>query len=177
VAGSGTAASITNLTVTGGGAKTDFSDVILSGFSFTKGLKQTGKATALTVAIKDGSGALDTSFNGTGELVNANYGDAILARVDTTHDGANPGTASDLDIVYGTVGTDVSAYVDYPISGGVVDLANPKDTQTGILSGPTDFAASQGYTSNKKGQIIVSGNTTSGGQQLITIDASSALGY
>ncbi|MDX6356527.1 MAG: hypothetical protein QOF98_3430, partial [Streptomyces sp.] len=173
VNGSGTAASLTNITVTGGGgAKDDFSDIILSGFSYAKGLKQTGKATGLTVAINERSGDLDTAFNGTGELINADYGDAILAHVVTNRDG----TASELDIVYGTVGTAESAFVEYPISGGVVDLANPADTQTGILSGPADFAATQGYTTNKKGQFIVSGNTTSGGQQLITIDASRALG-
>jgi hypothetical protein len=30
--------------------------------------------------------------------------------------------------VYGTVGTDAAAFVDYPISGGVPDFANSETT-------------------------------------------------
>jgi hypothetical protein len=57
--------------------------VILSGFSFTKGTKagSAAKATALTVAVNDRSGALDTNFNRTDELINPNHGEAVLARV------------------------------------------------------------------------------------------------
>jgi hypothetical protein len=32
------------------------------------------------------------------------YGEAVLARATSTHTGKNGGTATDLDIVYGTVG-------------------------------------------------------------------------
>ena len=56
------------------------------------------KATALTVAVKDRTGALDTNLNGIGELINPNYGEAVLARVHSTDDGSNGGTAADLYI-------------------------------------------------------------------------------
>jgi hypothetical protein len=85
VDGSGTSASITNVSFSG--ANSDFPDVILSGFSFTKGTMNgpAAKATALIVAVGDRTGALDTNFNGTGELINPNYGEAVLARVQSTH--------------------------------------------------------------------------------------------
>lgn len=65
VNGSGPSAEITNVSL--GGAHSTLPDVILSGFSFTKGTKagSSAKATALTVAVKDRTGALDTNFNGT----------------------------------------------------------------------------------------------------------------
>jgi hypothetical protein len=146
VDGSGTSAEITNVSLSG--AHSDFPDVILSGFSFTKGTKNgpTAKATALTVAVKDRTGALDTNFNGTGELINPNYGEAVLARVHSTHDGSNGGTASDLFIVYGTAGTYASAFVDFPITEGIPDIANPATTQIGAFTVPTDFASMQGFT-------------------------------
>jgi hypothetical protein len=107
-------------------------DVFLSGFSFTKGTNDgpVAKATALIVAMNDRTGALDTNFNDTGELINPNYGAALLTRVQSTHDGSNGETASDLYIVYGTAGTYASAIVDYPITEGVPDIAKPTMTQT-----------------------------------------------
>jgi hypothetical protein len=177
VNGSGTSAEITNISLSG--AHSNFPDVMLSGFSFTKGTKDgaSAQATALTVAIKDRTGALDTSFNGTGELVNPNYGEAVLTRVKSTHVGKNGGTASNLDIVYGTVGTDAAAIIDYPISGGVPDLTSPKTTNTGTFTVPADFASAQGYTFNSKGQILVSGDTSSDQETLTAIGGSNVLGY
>ena len=177
VDGSGTSAEITNVSLSG--AHSDFPDVILSGFSFTKGTKDgpAAKATALTVAVKDRTGQLDTNFNGTGELINPNYGEALLARVDSAHDGSNGGSASDLYIVYGTAGTYASAFVDYPITGGVPDIANPTTTQTGAFTVPSDFASMQGFTFDSDGQILVSGVTSSNNEMLTTIGGSRALGY
>jgi hypothetical protein len=113
VNGSGLSAEITNASLSG--AHSDLSDVILSGFSFTKGTKagSGAKATALTVAVNDRSGALDTNVNGTGELINPNYGETVLARVHSTADRSNGGTASDLYIVYGTAGSYASVFVEY----------------------------------------------------------------
>jgi hypothetical protein len=92
VEGSGTWAEITNVSLSG--AHSDFPDVILSGFSFVKGTKNgsAAKATALTVAVKDRTGELDTNVNGTGELINPNYGEAVFGRVRRTRDGSNGGT-------------------------------------------------------------------------------------
>jgi hypothetical protein len=177
VAGSGTSAEITNVSLSG--AHSDFPDVILSGFSFTKGTKDgpAAKATALTVAVKDRTGALDTTFNGTGELVNPAYGEAVLGRVASTHVGKNSGTATDLYIVYGTAGTYASAYVDYPISGGVPNTASPKATDTGTFTVPADFASMQGYTVDSRGQIVVSGDTSSNEETLTAIGGSNTLSY
>ena len=177
VEGSGSSAEITNVSLSG--AHSDFPDVILSGFSFNKGTKNgpAAKATALIVAVGESTGALDTKFNGTGELINPNYGEAVLARVHSTHDGNDGGTASDLYVVYGTAGTYASAFVDYPIVGGVPDIANPTTTQTGIFTVPTDFASMQGFTFDSRGQILVSGNTSSNNEMLTTIGGSRALGY
>jgi hypothetical protein len=176
VNGSGTSAEITNITLSG--AHSTFPDVILSGFSFTKGTKagSAAQATALTVAIKDRTGALDTSFNGTGELVNLNYGEAVLARVQSTPAGKQVSTATELEIVYGTVGTDKAALVDYPISGGVVDLS-AQTSKTGTFHVPDDFASMQGYTFNSKGEIVISGDTSSNQETLTAIRGSSSLGY
>jgi hypothetical protein len=173
VNGSGTSAEITNVSLSG--AHSDFPDVILSGFSFTKGTKDgpAAKATALTVAIKDRTGALDTNFNGTGQLINANYGEAVLARVKSTHGGA----ATDLDIVYGTVGSDAAELVDYPITNGVPAIASPTTTKTGAFTVPDDFASMQGYTFNSSGRIVVSGDTSANTEMLTEIRGSSALGY
>jgi hypothetical protein len=174
VNGSGTSAEITNMSLSG--AQSTFPDVILSGFSFKKNAPGTA-ATALTVAVKDRTGALDTNFNGNGELVNPSYGEAVLARVASAHRGSGAGTASDLHIVYGTVGTDAAELVDYPISGGVPDLAKPTTTRTGTFTVPADFASMQGYTVNSRGQILVSGDTTSNKEMLTAIGGSSALGH
>jgi hypothetical protein len=173
VNGSGTSAEITNVSLSG--AHSDFPDVILSGFSFTKGTKDgpAAKATALTVAVKDRTGALDTNFNGTGQLINANYGEAVLARVKSTHGGA----ATDLDIVYGTVGSDAAELVDYPITNGVPAIASPTTTKTGAFTVPDDFASMQGYTFNSSGRIVVSGDTSANTEMLTEIRGSSALGY
>ena len=177
VDGSGTSAEITNVSLSG--AHSDFPDLILSGFSFTKGTNDgaAAKATALLVAVKDHTGALDTNFNGTGELINPNYGEAVLARVHSTHDGSNGGSASELYIVYGTAGTYASAFVDYPINGGVPNIANPKTTQTGTFTVPSDFASMQGFTFDSRGQILVSGDTSSNKEMLTAIGGSRALGY
>jgi hypothetical protein len=177
VDGSSTSAEILNVSLSG--AHSDFPDVILSGFSFTKGTKDgpAAKATALTVAVKDRTGALDTSFNGTGELINPNYGEAVLARVRSTHDGSTGGTASDLYIVYGTAGTYAAAFVDYSITGGIPDIGNPTTTQTGTFSVPSGFASMQGYTFDSRGQILVSGDTSSSQEMLTAIGGSPALGY
>jgi hypothetical protein len=177
VNGSGTSAEITSVSLNG--AHSDFPDVILSGFSFTKGTKagSSAKATALIVAVRNGTGALDTNFNGTGELINANYGEAVLARVQGTHDGGDGGTASDLYIVYGTSGTDASAFIDYPITGGVPNIANPTATETGIFTVPSDFASMQGFTFDSRGQILVSGDTSSNHEMLTAIGGAKALGY
>src|SRR6266498_2812377 len=79
VDGSGTSAELTNVSLSG--AHSDFPDVILSGFSFAKGTKvgSSAQASAMTVALRDRTGALDTIFNGTGELINPNYGEAAVA--------------------------------------------------------------------------------------------------
>jgi hypothetical protein len=177
VDGSGTSAEITNVSLSG--ADSDFPDVILSGFSFTKGTNNgaAAKATALMVAVKDHTGALDTNFNGTGELINPNYGEAVLARVHSTHNGINGGTVSDLYIVYGTAGTYASAFVDYSVTGGVPNIANPKTTQTGTFTVPSDFASMQGFTFDSRGRILVSGDTSSNKEMLAAIGGSRALGY
>jgi hypothetical protein len=177
VDGSGTSAEITTVSLSG--AHSDFPDVILSGFSFTKGTKagSAAKATALIVALRDRTGALDTNFNGDGELINPNYGEAVLARVHSTHDGSYGGTASDLYIVYGTAGTYASAFVDYPITAGVADIANPRTIETGAFTVPNDFASMQGFTFDARGQILVSGDTSSNEERLTAIGGSRALGY
>lgn len=165
VNGSGTSAEIMNVSLGGG----RFPDVILSGFSFQKGAPGS-PATALTVAVKDTSGALDTNFNGTGELVDAAYGEAVLGRVTSGGRG--------LSVVYGTVGSDSAEYVDYPVSGkGVPDLAAPTTTTTGTFTVPAGFAAMQGYTVDSSGQLVVSGDTTSDQEQLIEISGSKSLGF
>jgi hypothetical protein len=177
VDGSGLSASITNVSLSG--AHSDFPDVILSGFSFSKGTKagSAAKAAALIVAVQDSTGALDTNFNGTGQLINPNYGEAVLARVESIHDGSDGGTARDLYVVYGTAGTYVSAFVDYPITGGVADIANPATSQIGAFTVPGDFASMQGFTFDARGQILVSGNTSSNNEMLTVIGGSRALGY
>ncbi len=175
VDGSNTSAEITNLSVSG--AHSDFPDVILSGFSLTKGTHAgpAAQATALIVAVNDRTGTLDTNFNGTGELINPNYGEALLASVQRTHDGSDGGIARDLYIVYGTACTYASAFVDYPITGGVPEIGNPKTTETGTFTVPTDFASMQGFTFDSHGQILVSGDTSSNNEMLTVIGGSRAL--
>jgi hypothetical protein len=175
VNGSGTSASISNVSLSG--AHSDVPDVILSGFSFTKGTKGSVHATALTVAVKDRTGALDTNFNGSGELSDPTYGEALSARVKSSHVGRNGGTATDLYIVYGTVGSDAAAVVDYPITGGVTDTATPRKTASGTFTVPIDFASMQGYTFNSSGRIVVSGDTSANAEMLTEIRGSTALGY
>jgi hypothetical protein len=177
VNGSGTSADIDNVSLSG--AHSDFPDLMLSGFSFTTGTKagSSAQATALTVAVADRTGALDTNFNRTGELINPTYGEAVLVRVKSAHAGRNGGTATDLYVVYGTVGTHAAAVVDYPMSGGVPDTANPVRTKTGTFTVPSDFASMQGYTFNSSGRIVVSGDTTANAEMLTEIRGSSALGY
>jgi hypothetical protein len=168
VDGSGTSAEIMNVALGDG----RFPDVILSGFSLKKGAPGS-PATALTVALKDTTGALDTNFNGTGQLVNPAYGEAVLARVTS-----GGGTAPGLSVVYATVGSDIAEYADYPVSSaGVPDLAAPATTTTGTFTVPAGFAAMQGYTADSSGQIVVSGDTTSDQEQLTEISGSRALGY
>ena len=177
VNGSGASAEITNVSLSG--AHSGFPDVILSGFSFAKGTKagSAAQAAALIVAVSDLTGALDANFNGSGELINPNYGEAVLARVQSTHDGSDTGAAHDLYIVYGTAGVYASALIDYPITGGVPDIANPTTTLTGIFTVPGDFASMQGFTFDSRGQILVSGDTSSNNEMLIAIGGSRALGY
>jgi hypothetical protein len=177
VNGSGTSAEIGNVSLSG--AHSDVPDVILSGFSFTKGTKagSSAQATALTVAVKDRTGALDTSFNGTGELINPAYGEAVLGRVTSTHAGRNGGTATAVTIVYGTVGSHAAAVVGYPVTAGVTDTADPAKTKTGTFTVPSDFASMQGYTFNAGGRIVVSGDTSVNAEMLTEIRGSRALGY
>jgi hypothetical protein len=79
--------------------------------------------------------------------------------------------------VYGTAGAYASAFVDYPIIGGVPDVANPTTTQTGAFTVPGDFASMQGFTFDSRGQILVSGDTSSNNEMLTAIGGSTALGY
>jgi hypothetical protein len=82
-----------------------------------------------------------------------------------------------LYIVYGTAGTYASAFVDYPITGDVPNIASPKTTQTGIFTVPSDFASMQGFTFDSRGRILVSGDTTSNEEMLTAIGGSRVLGY
>jgi hypothetical protein len=79
--------------------------------------------------------------------------------------------------VYGTSGTDTSAFVDYLITGGVPDIAKPSTTETGIFTVPPDFASMQGFTFDSRGQILVSGDTNSNNEMLTAIGGARALGY
>lgn len=171
VNGSGASAEVTNVSVND--AESNFPDMILSGFSFTKGAKQgsSSKATAMMVAVNDRTGALDTNFNGTGELINANYGEAVLGRISS-----QGSTATDLYVVYGTPSTDATAIVGYPITGAVPDTSKPTTSQTGTFTVPSGFASAQGYTVNSRGQILVSGDTSSNAETLTAIGGSSVLG-
>ena len=171
VNGSGASAEVTNVSVND--AESNFPDMILSGFSFTKGAKQgsSSKATAMMVAVNDRTGALDTNFNGTGELINANYGEAVLGRISS-----QGSTATDLYVVYGTPRTDAAAIVGYPITGAVPDTSKPTTSQTGTFTVPSGFASAQGYTVNSRGQILVSGDTSSNAETLTAIGGSSVLG-
>lgn len=171
VNGSGASAEVTNVSVNG--AESNFPDMILSGFSFTKGAKQgsSSKATAMMVAVNDRTGALDTNFNGTGELINANYGEAVLGRISS-----RGRTATDLYVVYGTPRTDAAAFVGYPITGAVPDTSKPTTSQTGTFTVPSSFASAQGYTVNSRGQILVSGDTSSNAETLTAIGGSRVLG-
>jgi len=171
VNGSGASAEITNVSVSG--KESNVPDMILSGFSFTKGTKQgsSSEATGLTVAVNDRTGALDTNVNGTGELINDNYGEAVLGRVSS-----RGGTATGLYLVYGTPGTDAAAFISYPITEGVPDTSKPTTTQTGTFTVPGGFVSAQGYTVNSRGQILVSGDTSSSAEMLTAIGGSTLLG-
>lgn len=172
VNGSGQSAEVTNVSISGG--PSDVPDLILSGFSFAKGTKDgpAAKATAMTVAVNDRTGALDTNLNGSGELINSAYGEAVFGRITSTH-----GKATDMYVVYGTAGTHATAFVDYPVTAAVPDTSNPATSQTGTFTVPADFASAQGYTVNSRGQILISGNTTSNVETLTTITGSQALGH
>jgi hypothetical protein len=171
VNGSGASAEVTNVSVNG--AESNFPDMILSGFSLTRGAKQgsSSTATAMVVAVNDRTGALDTNFNGTGELINANYGEAVLG-----HISSRGRTATDLYVVYGTPRTDAAAFVGYPITGAVPDTSKPTTSQTGTFTVPSGFASAQGYTVNSRGQILVSGDTSSNAETLTAIGGSRVLG-
>jgi len=99
-----------------------------------------------------------------------------LTRVKSNNVGNSGGTATDLYIVYGTVGTNAAAFVDYPITRGVPDTAKPTTTMTGTFTVPNDFASMQGYTVNSSGQIVVSGDTGANAETLTEIRGSTALG-
>jgi len=79
--------------------------------------------------------------------------------------------------VYGTPGTNAAAFVDYPITGGVPDIANPRTTETGTFTVPIDFASMQGFTFDSRGQIVVSGDTSSNNEMVTVIGGSRELGY
>jgi hypothetical protein len=161
VNGSGASAEVSNVSVNG--AASNFPDMILSGFSFSKGAKQgsSSKATAMLVAVNDG----------TGELINAKYGEAVLGRISS-----RGGTATDLYVVYGTPRSDAAAFVGYPITGAVPDTSKPTTSQTGTFTVPSGFASAQGYTLTSGGQILVSGDTSSKAETLTAIGGSRVLG-
>ena len=48
---------------------------------------------------------------------------------------------------------------------------------TGTFAVPSDFASMQGFTFDSRGQILVSGDTSSNKEMLTAIDGSRALGY
>ena len=66
--------------------------------------------------------------------------------------------------------------VDSPITGGVPDFVNPTRTQTGTSTVPGDFRLDAGLTFDSRGQILVSGDTSSNNELLTAIGGSRALG-
>ncbi len=115
------------------------------------------------------------SIDGSG--TSAEITNVSLSGAHSDHEGSNGGAASDLYIVHGTAGTSASAFVDYPMTGGIPDIANPTTTQTGTFAVPSDFASMQGFTFDSRGQILVSGDTSSNKEMLTAIGGSRALGY
>jgi len=107
----------------------------------------------------------------TGELINGNYGEAVLG-----HISSHGGTAIELYLVYGTPGIDAAALVGYPITGAVADTSSPATTQTGTFTVPSGFVSAQGYTVNSCGQILVSGDTSAEAEMLTMIGGSRVLG-
>lgn len=83
----------------------------------------TGSASADTRAVDFGFRYDSGSCRGCFPASDPSYGETVVARVRSTHVGDNGGTATDVYIVYGTVGTDAAAFVDYPIAGGVPNTA------------------------------------------------------
>jgi hypothetical protein len=163
-------AEVTNLSIS---QQSNFPDLILAGYTLTKGTRAgtAAQPAAMVVAVNRCTGTLDSNFNGTGELVNSNYGEAVLGRI-----ADRGGTATDLYVLYATSNTYNADFVDYAITGVVPDTSTPT-SQTGIFSVPSDFASAQGYTLNSGGRIVVSGNTSSSGELLTEIGGSGVLGY
>jgi hypothetical protein len=164
-------AEVTNVSING--QQSNFPDLILAGYTLTKGTRAgtAAQPAAMVVAVNRCTGTLDTNFNGTGQLINSNYGEALLGRI------ANRGgTATDLYVLYATSNTYNADFVDYAITGVVPDTSS-RTSQTGTFSVPSDFASAQGYTLNSGGRIVVSGNTSSSGELLTEIGGSSVLGY
>jgi hypothetical protein len=139
----------------------------------TKGTRagSAAKPAAMVVAVNRCTGTLDTNFNGTGELINSNYGEAVLGRI-----AERGGTATDLYVLYATTNIYNADFVDYAITGVVPDTSSPT-SQAGTLSVPSDFASAQGYTLNSNGRIVISGNTSSSAELLTEIGGSGVLGY
>jgi hypothetical protein len=171
VTGVNPSAEVTNVSING--QQSNFPDLILAGYTLTKGTRAGTAAlpAAMVVAVNRCTGTLDTNFNGTGELVNSNYGEAVLGRI-----AERGGTAADLYVLYATANIYNADFVDYAIRGVVPDTSSPT-SQTGILSVPSDFASAQGYTLNSSGRIVVSGNTSSSAELLAEIGGAGVLGY
>jgi hypothetical protein len=170
VNGSGPSAEVTNLSIND--RQSNFPDLVLAGFAFTKGTKagSAAKPAAMVMAVNLGTGTLDTNFNGTGELINSTYGEAVLG-----HIAESGGIATHLYVLYGNTGTYTADFVDYPIVGVTPDTSSPT-SETGTFSVPGDFASAQGYTLNSSGRIVISGNTSSNAELLTEVGGSSVLG-
>jgi hypothetical protein len=164
--GTSTASEMVHISVTGTGS--GVSDVILSGFSFTHGLSEGLKATAtsIVVAADEHTGALDTNFGGTGQILDSAYGSAVDAQVVSSY-----GKPTQLDVVYGSVISDSAALIEYPITDGKVDTS-ASQSLSGTFIVPSDWSAAQGFAVNNRGQIVVSGDTSSHAEQLTVIGGS-----
>jgi hypothetical protein len=164
--GTSTASEMVHISVTGTGS--GVSDVILSGFSYTHGLSEGLKATAtsIVVAADEHTGALDTNFGGTGQILDSAYGSAVDAQVVSSY-----GKPTQLDVVYGSVISDSAALIEYPITDGKVDTS-ASQSLSGTFIVPSDWSAAQGFAVNNRGQIVVSGDTSSHAEQLTVIGGS-----
>ncbi|MGW3627380.1 hypothetical protein [Streptomyces sp. NPDC000880] len=114
------------------------------------------KATAMVVAVNNRTGELDTNFNGTGELINSDYGVALTGRIAAV---AAPRTICPSCTERPAPTPPPSSTT--PITGSAPDIPHPRTSQTGTFSVPSDFASAQGYTINCSGQLLISGNTSS----------------